>query len=288
MTNPVFKTFYNHRVFVIYQPEDYRQYLLRIVEQKDWPEEEKFGLTLGLMAWGTILVYQARMVAADFHRRLKGLVDAGGAFLYQNPSLPRSRSIYRQQLAMQLGIEAIARTPEVKERIEETPIVAQYIYDTLYMPSYYHERGLGETSANGETKPFQMTRDGLREHLKLRSSGGRGGSKAETDIRPATKADTPPATKADVPPESTTDIPLAEIDYLFRGVLKNYLKLLSRPKEIQEKTRQYAMELPPFERRLWLALADVVDEGRPLVKYSVGKVRVAQKRKADGNTNTNG
>jgi hypothetical protein len=281
MTNPVFKTFYNHRVFVIYQPEDYRQYLLRIVEQKDWPPHEKFGLTLGLMAWGTILVYQARMVASDFHRRLKGLVDAGGAFLYQNPTLPRNRSIYRQQLTMQLGIEAIARTPEVKERIEEAPIVAQYVYDTLYMPSFYHERGLGETSADGETTPFQMTRDGLREHLKLRSSGG---SKAETDTPPATKAGIPPTTTAGVPPEPKSDIPLATIDYLFRGVLKKYLELLSRPWEIQEKTRQYAMELPSFERRLWLALAEVVDEGRPLVKYSVDEVLQEQKPKADTKT----
>jgi hypothetical protein len=281
MTNPVFKTFYSHRVFVIYQPEDYRQYLLRIVEQKDWPPEEKFGLTLGLMAWGTILVYQARMVASDFHRRLKGLVDAGGAFLYQNPTLPRNRSIYRQQLTMQLGIEAIARTPEVKERIEEAPIVAQYVYDTLYMPSFYHERGLGETSADGVTTPFQMTRDGLREHLKLRSSGG---SKAETDTPPATKADIPSATTADVQPEPTTDIPLATIDYLFRGVLKKYIELLSRPWEIQEKTRQYAMELPSFERRLWLALAEVVDEGRPLVKYSVDEVWQERKPKADTRT----
>jgi hypothetical protein len=271
MTNPVFKTFYNHRIFVIYQPEDYRQYLLRIVDQTGWPKPEQFGLTLGLMAWGTILVYQARMVASDFHRRLKGLVDAGGAFLYQNPSLPLSRSIYRQQLAMQLGIEAIARTPEVKERIEETPIVAQYVYDTLYMPSFYHERGLGETSADGETEPFQMTRDGLREHLWIRSSGGRDGSETKTDIPSATKTDIPPAT----------------VDYLFRGVLKKYLELLSRPTEIQEKTRQYASELPSFERRLWLALADVVDDG-PLVNYSVEQVPQQQKPKANGNTKADG
>jgi hypothetical protein len=271
MTNPVFKTFYNHRIFVIYQPEDYRQYLLRIVDQKKWPEPEKFGLTLGLMAWGTILVYQARMVASDFHRRLKGLVDAGGAFRYQNPSLPLSRKMYQQQLAMQLGIEAIARTPEVKERIEETPIVAQYVYDTLYMPSFYHERGCDETSADGKIEPFQMTRDGLREHLLLRSRGGRDGSEAKTDIPPATKTDIPPAT----------------VDYLFRDVLKKYLELLSRPAEIQEKTRQYALELPSFERRLWLALADVVDEGRPLVKYPA-PIWQEQTPKADGNTKTDG
>ena len=66
--------------------------------------------------------------------------------------------------------------------------------------------------------------------------------------------------------------------------MKKYLELLSRPWEIQEKTRQYAMELPSFERRLWLALAEVVDEGRPLVKYSVDEVWQEQKPKADTRT----
>jgi hypothetical protein len=207
MTNPVFKTFYNHRVFVIYHPDAYRQYLLRIVDQSSWPESERFSLTLGLMAWGTILVYQARMVASDFHRRLKGLVDAEGAFLYQNPSLPLSRPLYRQQLAMQLGIEVIARTPEVKERIEEAPIVAQYVYDTLYMPSFYHERGRSETSAEGKSEPFEATRDKLREHLWFRSGGKRGDPNANTFIAPAT------------------------IDYLFKDVLERVLQAPFRAEE---------------------------------------------------------
>ena len=47
------------------------------------------------------------------------LVDADGAFLYQNPSLPLSRPLYRQQLSMQLAIEVITRATEVKERIED-------------------------------------------------------------------------------------------------------------------------------------------------------------------------
>jgi hypothetical protein len=44
------------------------------------------------------------------------------------------------------------------------------------------------------------------------------------------------------------------------------------------------MELPSFERRLWLALAEVVDEGRPLVKYSVDEVWQERKPKADTRT----
>src|SRR5262245_57375147 len=100
MTNPVFKTFYNHRIFLLYQPDAYRDYLIGVVDQKDWPPAQRFALKLGLMAWATILVYQARMVPFDFNRRLKALVDADGAFLWQEPTLPTSRTIYRQQLAL--------------------------------------------------------------------------------------------------------------------------------------------------------------------------------------------
>jgi hypothetical protein len=253
MTNPVFKTFYNHRIFVIYQPEDYRQYLLRIVDQEGWPESERFGLKLGLMAWGTILVYQSRMVASDFHRRLKGLVKADGSFLHQNPSLPLSRPFYRQQLAMQLGIEVIARTPDVKERIEETPIVAQYIYDTLYMPSFYHERGRGDTSVEGLTVPFRANREDMCNHLWRRSIG-------EGEA-----------------PEGF--IPSATVDFLFTDILQKYFDLLSNPRSIQEKTRQYAAELPAEDRRLWFALAEVLNQRRKLVTYRVKKLKQAPKKR---------
>jgi hypothetical protein len=264
MTNPVFKTFYNHRIFVIYHPDSYRQYLLRIVDRSEWSDSERFGLTLGLMAWGTILVYQARMVASDFHRRLKALVDADGAFLHQNPSLPLSRRLYRQQLAMQLGIEVITRAPEVKERIEEAPIVAQYVYDTLYMPSFYHERGRGETSTEGVMARFTATRDELRDHLWLRSGGERGKPEAKTFIAPAT------------------------VDYLFKDVLDKYFGLLSRPREIQEKTRQYASELPAADRRLWLALADVVDDEQALAKYSIEWLPQVPEPAVNGSTTSDG
>ena len=83
--------------------------------------------------------------------------------------MPLSRSIYRQQLAMQLGIEVITRSAEVKERIKETPIVAQYTYDTLYMPSFYHERGRGDPGPGSEPERFRVTHEDLLKHLWYRA-----------------------------------------------------------------------------------------------------------------------
>ncbi|MBR0868735.1 hypothetical protein JQ633_00080 [Bradyrhizobium tropiciagri] len=264
MTNPTSKTFYNHRIFVNYDADAYRQYLLDIVDTEHWPKEEEFRLKLGLMAWGTILVYQSRMVASDFQRRLKGLVNAKGEFLHQSPSLPFARPLYRQQLAMQLAIEIITRAPEVKERINEAPIVAQYIYDTLYMPSFYHERGPGEMSPEGGITEFAMTRDDLLNHLWRRSRG-----EPEDD-------------------QWKTFIPPATVNYLFEGVLDKYFKLLAEPKNIQSKTNQYADELPDADRRLWLELADVANRARPIATYRVNLAQHGPPAATNGETPPNG
>ena len=56
MTTPVATTFYSHRIFLSYEPKDYRTYLMEIVDQKKWntkTEIERFRLELGLLAWGT-------------------------------------------------------------------------------------------------------------------------------------------------------------------------------------------------------------------------------------------
>jgi hypothetical protein len=255
MTNPVFKTFYNHRVFLIYYPDAYRKYLLGIVDKQSWPktEDEQFGLKLGLMAWGTILVYQARMVASDFHRRLKALVDAEGKFLYQNPTLPLSQPIYRQLLTMQLGIEVITRSPEVWQRIEESPLIAQYIYDTLYMPSFYHERGPSAFTPDGKPMSFEATRADLRDYLWYRSGRLMDSGGLQDSDRPR-------------PPSNFVEP--GTLDYLFGAVLKRYFRLLSSPREIQEATRKYASELTGADRRLWLALADTIDT-REIAHHSI-------------------
>src|SRR5262249_7996383 len=197
-----------------------------------------------LMAWATILVYQSRMVPFDFNRRLKALVEADGAFLWQDPTLPLSRTIYRQQLAMQLGSEVITRTTEVKNRIEESPIVAQYTYDTLYMPSFYHERGRTDLGPNRIPQRFKVTREDLVRHLWFRAGAESIKSRPDELIAPET------------------------VDYLFE-LLKRYADLLAEPSRIQEATRRYARALENEEmRRLWLGLADALDL-RELMRFSV-------------------
>jgi hypothetical protein len=241
MSNPVAKTFYSHRVFLVYQPDDFRNFLLKSVDRSSWPESESeiFQLELGLLAWGTILVYRARMVPFDFNQELKRLADENGRFHEQTPTVPLSRRIFRMQLAMQLGIEAITRRQDVKDLITSRPLLAQYIYDTLYLPSYIHEKGRDlESDANGLRNPFKLTRDKLRRYLWFRSSGD---SKEKPDIN---------------------YVGVDVMDVLFSR-LEEYLLLLARPELIRNETLNYAHGLGKNERH-WVALAEAIDS-RPIV-----------------------
>jgi hypothetical protein len=216
--------------------------LMQVVNQADWPnaESEKFRLELGLLAWGTILIYRARMVPFHFNRELKRLVNERGEFFERNPATPLSRGLLRQQLTMQLGIEAITRRRGVKERIAEVPVFQQYIYDTLYWPSYQHEKGIKDL-VDGEPRSFELSRKTLEEYRLFRATGSHG------------------KRKENFPGEDITDV-------LFKA-LESYLELLRFPKAIRNETINYASQLEqPRDQRLWASLAEAVDLTRPLVE----------------------
>ena len=123
------------------------------MDKKGWPEvgpTKYFDLSLGLLAWGTILVYRARMLPFDFNRELKRLVNESGEFIEQDPSIPVTRPLFRKQLAMQLGIEQIARRKYISERVAEIPVFQQFLYDTLYWPQFLHERGRHDLDENSK------------------------------------------------------------------------------------------------------------------------------------------
>ena len=113
------------------------------------------------------------MVPFHFNRELKRLVDETGKFFERNPAIPLTRGICRQQLAMQLGIEAIMRRKRIKERIFEVPVFQQYVYDTLYWPSYQHEQGTNEGMDRKGKRLSALKRESLKEYLWFRAKGTR-------------------------------------------------------------------------------------------------------------------
>jgi hypothetical protein len=235
------KTFYTYRIFVRYEPDSYRRFLLKRFDRSNWRAGQDERLALGLMAWGTILTYRAAMLPFDFNRQLMLMVDDEGRFDDQDPDAPLRDTVYRQQIAMQLAIEIITREPAVKERMKELPYYSQHIYDTLYYIRQLHEKE--QTTTREQIK---ITPESMKEYLWSRAQG-----KEEEEM-----------------PDSF--IPSDEETFLF-DLLRRYIELLANPRQIRREIVRFAQGLkdghedPLLNRRLWLAMARAIDD-RPIVQ----------------------
>ncbi|WP_284268410.1 hypothetical protein [Bradyrhizobium iriomotense] len=203
-------TFYTHRIFLNYTPDDYRRYLFKLVDDRSWAPEEKRRHKLGLLAWGTILVYRSKMIPARFNRRLIALLNEHGEFSqeYRDPSLPLNR--HQNEVVMQLAVEAIASRREVQDRIREVPIYGQYIYDTLYFLSYLHEHGRARVADPAGQDQFVITRDRLKDYLKYRAEDGSTRWNASSERYQLLTNDT--------------------VEFLFLRVLREYIDVLTEPR----------------------------------------------------------
>ena len=146
--NSALSTYYEHRIFMLYQPDDFRMYLGRMADGPNWMRDS--ARNLDLMAWGTLLVYQARMEPFAFNERLTRLQDQRGVFLdaYQVPATPLSLPLYRLQLTMQLALEAVTRRASIDSRIDEEPAHAQLIFDALYYVAWLHREAVAVSATD--------------------------------------------------------------------------------------------------------------------------------------------
>lgn len=238
-SNLTAKTFFTYRIFVRYNPEDFRKFLLASISDLDWPDDKgeidsQYQMNrLGLLAWGTILIYRSRMLPFDFDRQLKLMIDEHGTFK-GNPESAFGPSGLRQELTMQLGIELVAGDPAVQERMMELPYYSQYVYDALYFVAELHTVGRGKADTN---KPFCITPELLRRHLWNRAQG------EDEEAMP----------KNFIPPD--------EAHFLF-GLVERYIHLLENPHLIREGTLRYAVSdrVTETDRPLWRKLAYAVSE----------------------------
>jgi hypothetical protein len=238
--NRLSETFFTYRIFVRYEADDYRHFLLESFDRAETAleaDDARDRYRLGLAAWATILAYRTNMLPYHLNRQLMLLLNEKGEFRHQDPDLPLSATAYRQQVTMQLGIEAVLRDAAVQERLQDSPY-AQQIYDSLYYIRELHETGRTHHS---------LDRESLKEHLWRRAEGQVGDP---------------------MPPEF---LPEQEIDFLF-GLVERYIGLLKRPRRIKEMTTKYAQPRPEdytnkrtlLMKRLVRGLANAIDE-RPLV-----------------------
>jgi hypothetical protein len=249
-------TFFTHRIFVNYTPDDYRKYLFDLVNQR-WTADDVFDRRLGLLAWGTILVYRSQMVPFNFNRRLTALLDEDGKFTpdYQDPRTPLRRVVNRQELTMQIAAEVILRRRDVRDRTDDVPIYQQYTVDTLYYLSYLHLRGRTDTHPTDRTpRAWETSIRTLKKYLQFRAQ-----DRAST-IGEAADAD-----------DGRQDLLTDDIlDFLFTRVLEKYIDLLREPHRIKREIIQFANDTRWTRRQtpdqieahldpdLWTRLADAI------------------------------
>jgi hypothetical protein len=234
------KTFYTDRIFVLYEPQDFRQYLRKLVEletssniRTSWDELEAM---VGLDAWATVLIHRSRLLLWDFRRFVFGLFKNGYFKGDLYPVNPLGSPTERQDITMQLAIEAIANRSDVRARIDENPYYARLIYDTLYYASTVHPNAIdfdalkampafpaaGDDLQLANVGYRRFTSESLRNHLIAMAETSRDQMGPEPGIRD---------------PD----------DFLGKGILfrylADYLKLLSDPEQIRNSTIAAATQL---------------------------------------------
>ena len=161
-------TYYEHRVFMVYLPNDFRDYLGRVATgERDWMRNPR---SLDLMAWGTVLTYQARMEPFRFNEVLNRYYEGNGNFRkgYDEEGTPLWQPMFRLQLTMQLAQEVVINHASIEGRIDEYPTQAQMLFDTLHYVTKLH------SDENPADPGFTISKDNLRAYLRQRAENDRG------------------------------------------------------------------------------------------------------------------
>jgi hypothetical protein len=219
--NPASATYYEHRVFMVYFPNDFRDYLGRMVTgERDWMRTRR---ALDLMAWGTVLVYQARMEPFRFNEVLSRYYEGGGNFRkgYDEEGTPLWQPMFRLQLTMQLAQEVVTKFANIEVRIDEFPNQAQLLFDTFHYVTALHDR---------ERPPehvFSISESDFRNYLRRRAENDRG-----------------PGLDLDFPGSD-------QLTFLLKH-LWDYLNLLANPVKLREEVLIDSRQLQrsPQERQL--------------------------------------
>ncbi len=163
------RTYFSHRLFMFYQPEDFRKYLEDIFLAADSSDSgERPGRADPGEArrmsnlLGTALSYIARLQPFEFNDEITRTLESPKTFsgLIDDPYL-------RQCLLLQLAIEVVAYDNAVRSLVDNRPTRAQLLFEGLYLIAYCHKRediGLVRTAF----RRIHLTKDNLELYLQAR------------------------------------------------------------------------------------------------------------------------
>jgi hypothetical protein len=125
-------TYFTHRIFVLYKPNDLRNYLKEMVQDGSSPFLSDFELLT------FVLLHQARMHPFDMRREFSKLIQHE---VIQIPEYIRSDYGFRYSIMIQVAIEIILAEYDLEHRLNQDPNFGQFAYDALYFPSRSWAKG---------------------------------------------------------------------------------------------------------------------------------------------------
>lgn len=151
-------TYFSDRLLVVYRPEELKSYLNELIARDASNVTENDDAEI--LAY--VLRQRARLHPFDLRRQIDRATDSGGNVTIAPADL-RSRSRYRFDVNIQVGVEWLLAQPELRERCVQDPDFLHYAYDALYYASRAWERGEAVLDL-GESK----FRNYLEQRLKKR------------------------------------------------------------------------------------------------------------------------
>lgn len=235
-------TYYTDRLFVIYEPDDYREYARKLAPPYlvggGLTETQKFDARVAIEGWATTVIYRSHLSMFEFRKRLYALFDIDGYLRNDLPFNPLASAAERKVMTLQLGIEAMVRRSEIAVRITESPYYARLIYDTFYFLDTVEHGGEGNVL---------ITPDDLNKYL---AELGSKDSKADAFLGKST---------------------------LF-NYLRDYARLITKPQQLREETLTAVRGDDTESARVRRGLADCIDLTEKLVEITTDTKKLLELR----------
>ncbi len=143
-------TYFSHRLFLLYRPNDLHQYLDRLISiEPSRSSQDQEREEIGKLALSHLLLHRAMLHAFDLQRELAGVCDGEGRVIVRTGELLTYLG-YRYHIMIQLAIESLLGEDDRNDRLNQDPQFGQFVYDALYLPSRKWLSGEAELDLSDE------------------------------------------------------------------------------------------------------------------------------------------
>jgi len=239
-------TYFSHRLFLLYRPNDLHEYLTRLIDiEPCGSPPEQTREEIGRLALSYLLLHRAMLHTFDLQRQLTGVCDDQGHVIVTTDELLNYLG-YRFHIMIQLAVESLLGESQQKDRLNQDPQFGQFIYDALYLPSrnwlsgafeldlsdeaveYYLRTRLEETSEPAPVPKHKGEQEPAQGQATTAASGVSGTSGKKGKSRPKAREETPAPEPL---PPITSLVRETDRQYLI-GLAQRLVDLLTKPKDL--------------------------------------------------------